>query len=276
MGASSIMGKLMMIQNELEVPKNRYNSYGDYHFRNLEDILDAGKPILEKYKCVMSISDKVVEIGGSNYVEATATLHDTESGESHSVTAYARETMERKKFDSSQLTGSASSYARKYAANGLLAIDDVKDADNQYNDDGPSQDRAEDGGGSSAERADAPVEESTPPASDEESDLPRSKRPAKIDDENFLRIQNIHKLLKDAGHNPNEILAGATAFEGDNGKMVKWIKTLAVLKKKIADGKMKVGSLYYHAEAYSKAAQELGVDENGGPVIDVDDPSIPF
>lgn len=119
---------LSKIQMELKAPKNQYNSFGKYHYRSCEDILTAVKPLLEKYGATLTLSDTVEYIGDRYYVLAYASLEDGD-GRSVSVRAYAREPDEKKGMDSSQITGTASSYARKYALNGLFLIDDVKDAD---------------------------------------------------------------------------------------------------------------------------------------------------
>ena len=124
---NNIYEKLAAIQSELKAPKNQYNSFGKYHYRSCEDIREAIKPILSKYKCVVTISDTVEEIGGRIYIEAEATFTDGTS--SVTVTAHAREEESKKGMDSAQLTGATSSYARKYALNGLFLIDDNKDAD---------------------------------------------------------------------------------------------------------------------------------------------------
>ena len=123
--------KLLAIQNELKAPKAQYNNFGKYKYRNCEDILEALKPILAKNLAVVTVSDEVVPAGERFYVKATAKITDTESGESVETTAFAREEGSKKGMDGSQLTGSFSSYARKYALNGLFAIDDTKDADFQ-------------------------------------------------------------------------------------------------------------------------------------------------
>lgn len=125
----NIYEKLMYIQQELKAPKGQYNSFGKYKYRSCEDILEAAKPVLGKYKAAVFISDCIVEIAGRFYIEATATLTDCETGESLSVSANAREEESKKGMDSSQVTGAASSYARKYALNGLFCIDDTKDSD---------------------------------------------------------------------------------------------------------------------------------------------------
>ena len=121
------MKELIEIQNELKAPKNQKNTFGKYMYRSAEDILEAVKPLLKKYNCHLTISDEMVVLGERYYVKATATL--AKEGESISTTAYAREEEDKKGFDSSQLTGSTSSYARKYALNGLFCIDDTKDSD---------------------------------------------------------------------------------------------------------------------------------------------------
>jgi hypothetical protein len=122
---SELNSKLAEIQKNLNAPKNQYNKFGKYHYRSCEDILEGLKSVLGD--CVLTISDKIIDVGNRIYVEATATI--TLGSESVSVTAYAREEENKKGMDSAQLTGSTSSYARKYALNGLFLIDDNKDAD---------------------------------------------------------------------------------------------------------------------------------------------------
>ena len=121
--------KLVKVQNELKAPKSQYNSFGKYSYRNCEDILEALKPILNEVKAIVNISDEVVLIGDRYYIKATVKFIDTETGEAVEASANAREEDNKKGMDSSQLTGSTSSYARKYALNGLFAIDDTKDSD---------------------------------------------------------------------------------------------------------------------------------------------------
>ena len=125
----SIIEKLMHIQQELKAPKGQYNSFGKYAYRSCEDILESVKPILAKYGCALTLSDEIENVGDRFYVKATAVLHDTEDGGKTGNVAYAREDTDKKGMDGSQITGAASSYARKYALNGLFAIDDTKDAD---------------------------------------------------------------------------------------------------------------------------------------------------
>lgn len=123
------MQKLLKIQTELKAPKNLFNNFGKYKYRNLEGILEAVKPLLAKHNCLLLMSDDVIEVGGRVYVKATATINDIETSEQVSISAVARESAEKKGMDDSQITGTASSYARKYALNGLFLIDDTKDAD---------------------------------------------------------------------------------------------------------------------------------------------------
>lgn len=126
----NIYEKLSAIQNELKCPKSQYNSFGKFRFRSCEDILEAAKPICRKYNALLVLEDTVEAIGDRIYVKAIAVLWDIENpGESLSNQAYAREDFEKKGMDGSQLTGTSSSYARKYALNGLFNIDDTKDAD---------------------------------------------------------------------------------------------------------------------------------------------------
>lgn len=125
-----IYEKLTLIQNELKAPKNQYNSFGKYNYRSCEDILEGLKPVLKKYKAALYITDSIEIVGDRTYVKAVATLADSEvEGSSISNTAYARESDNKKGMDESQVTGATSSYARKYALNGLFLIDDTKDAD---------------------------------------------------------------------------------------------------------------------------------------------------
>jgi len=120
--------KLVKIQTELKAPKNQTNAFGKYKYRSAEDIVEAAKPILFKYDAALLISDEMVQVGERIYVKATATLILDENN-IVSVHGWAREEEVKKGMDAAQITGSASSYARKYALNGLFAIDDTKDSD---------------------------------------------------------------------------------------------------------------------------------------------------
>ena len=127
MESKNIYQKLIEIQSELNVPKDSYNSFGKYNYRNCEDILEAAKPICKNHGLILLLSDTIELIGSRFYVKATATI--TDGKETVSTQAFAREDEIKKGMDGSQITGAASSYARKYALGGLLAIDNNKDAD---------------------------------------------------------------------------------------------------------------------------------------------------
>ena len=121
--------KLLEIQTELKAPKSQYNSFGKYKYRNCEDILEALKPLLAKVKAAVIITDEIVNIAQRFYVKATVKLINVENEEVIETSAYAREPENKKGLDESQITGSTSSYARKYALNAMFAIDDTKDSD---------------------------------------------------------------------------------------------------------------------------------------------------
>ncbi len=125
----TIYEKLANVQSALKAPKSQYNSFGKYNYRNCEDIIEAAKPLLKQNGLLLTISDELAHIGDRFYVKATATVIDITGGTSHSVTAFAREEQDKKGMDGSQVTGASSSYARKYALNGMFAIDDTKDSD---------------------------------------------------------------------------------------------------------------------------------------------------
>lgn len=125
----NIYEKLAEIQKELFVPKGQKNDFGKYNYRSCEDILKTVKPLCEKNKCVLRLLNSIICVGDRNYVEACAELRDLETGETIIATAQAREEAEKKGMDGSQITGSASSYARKYALAGLFCIDNEKDSD---------------------------------------------------------------------------------------------------------------------------------------------------
>ena len=137
----TIREKLKAIQTELKAPKNLYNKFGNYSYRNAEGICEAVKPFLEKYNVTLVIWDEVIEIGGRIYVKAYARIMDCESSKNPAdatatedyitATAYARECESKKGMDDAQITGATSSYARKYALNGLFLLDDTKDVDTE-------------------------------------------------------------------------------------------------------------------------------------------------
>lgn len=130
------MKELINIQSALKAPKDQYNSFGKYKYRNTEGILEAVKPLLLGEKCLLTITDEIVSVEGRHYVKATATITN-EEGNTVSVSAFARETENKSGMDAAQITGAASSYARKYALNGLFCIDDTKDPDETNNGDKP-------------------------------------------------------------------------------------------------------------------------------------------
>ena len=133
-----ILEKLGIIQTKLKAPKNQFNKFGNYYYRNAEDIQEAVKPLLAETKAVLTISDDISVIGDRFYVKATAKLIDAESSDSVEVTAFAREPIERKGMDDAQVTGATSSYARKYALCGLFLLDDTKDPDSMDNSQKPT------------------------------------------------------------------------------------------------------------------------------------------
>jgi hypothetical protein len=123
------MKALSQIQAELSSPKGQFNQFGKYNYRSCEDILQAVKPLLTKYNCLLTLSDELVNIGDRYYIKATVIIRDLETKEFESVTAFAREAENKKGMDESQITGASSSYSRKYALAGLFCIDNEKDAD---------------------------------------------------------------------------------------------------------------------------------------------------
>lgn len=125
----NIYEKLSEIQNELKVPKGQKNTFGNYNYRSCEDIVETSKPICKKHKTVLVLTDGMIQLADRFYIESSAVLYDLESEQKIVNQGYARESLTKKGMDDSQITGAASSYARKYALNGLFAIDDTKDAD---------------------------------------------------------------------------------------------------------------------------------------------------
>ena len=124
-----MLKRLSALQAELKAPKGQYNKFGNYSYRSCEDILEAVKPLLVKHNLTLTVSDSIEQIGERFYVKASAIIRDPDSDKMVTATAYAREPLDVKGMSDSQITGAASSYARKYALNGLFLIDDTKDAD---------------------------------------------------------------------------------------------------------------------------------------------------
>ena len=169
----NIKEKLAVIQQELKVPKSKPNRFGGYKYRNVDMITEAVKPLLKDQKCILTLNDEVVEVGGRVYVKATAVLEETDGEGGVGVSGYAREQLERKKSDDSQLTGAASTYARKRALEGLFLLDDsgdVTDPDEYEEDPEEELDKQE-----AEEQEEAPVERK-----------PRSRRKKK--EEDFMNI----------------------------------------------------------------------------------------
>lgn len=143
--ADNIRQKLQWIQSSLKAPKGQTNKFGGYNYRSAEDILNAVKPLLNVWDCSLVVNDDIVEIAGRVYIKAIASIADSDSEAVITSQAFAREAETKKGMDEAQITGSASSYARKYALNGLFAIDDTKDADatNTHGKDSPKKTTAQ-------------------------------------------------------------------------------------------------------------------------------------
>ena len=178
MNKSKIFEVLAYIQAELKAPKSQYNQFGKYKYRKAEDILEAVKPLLAKYGCVIICTDELVLIGDRYYIKTKVTITCVEDGSSASATAYAREEEKKSGMDGSQVTGASSSYARKYALNGLLCIDDTADSDTTNQ--GPQK---------PAEEAPAPQPTKTPAkpkkVADKSQDAPKKKV---VTDKNIKKI----------------------------------------------------------------------------------------
>lgn len=129
----NIFSRLQAVQMELKAPKDQYNNFGKYSYRSCEDILEAVKPLCQKQGLLLSLTDEIVEMGGRNYIKSIARVIEMETGKDFFTVAFAREDETKKGMDGSQISGCASSYARKYALNGLFCIDDTKDADTRDN-----------------------------------------------------------------------------------------------------------------------------------------------
>lgn len=130
---NNIYSRLQAVQMELKAPKDQYNNFGKYSYRSCEDILEVVKPLCQKQGLLLSLTDEIVEMGGRNYIKSIARVIEMETGKDFFTVAFAREDETKKGMDGSQISGCASSYARKYALNGLFCIDDTKDADSRDN-----------------------------------------------------------------------------------------------------------------------------------------------
>ena len=138
----NVYEKLANVQSALKAPKGQYNAFGKYKYRSCEDIVESVKPLLKQNGLLLTLTDELLCVVDRFYVKATATIIDTADGNSISVCAYAREEESKKGMDGSQVTGASSSYARKYALNGIFAIDDNKDSDSTNTGDGQEQPKA--------------------------------------------------------------------------------------------------------------------------------------
>lgn len=135
----NVYEKLAAVQSALKAPKGQYNSFGKYKYRSCEDIVESVKPLLKQNGLLLTLTDEIINISDRFYVKATATIIDTAEGKTVSVCAFAREEESKKGMDGSQVTGASSSYARKYALNGIFAIDDTKDSDSTNTGDEPKE-----------------------------------------------------------------------------------------------------------------------------------------
>lgn len=158
--------KLAAIQSALKAPKSQYNEFGKYKYRKAEDILESVKPLLSENGCTLTCTDELVLIGDRYYIKATAILTDAESGATVATTAFAREEEEKKGMDGSQITGASSSYARKYALNGLLCIDDTADSDTTNQGDSKPTKAPK-----KATKATAPTPQAAPGQADDKADM---------------------------------------------------------------------------------------------------------
>jgi hypothetical protein len=159
----NVYEKLSIVQSKLKVSKDNFNSFGNYKYRSCEDILEGAKPLLKEVSAIVTLTDTVELIGDRFYIKATATFIDTEKGETVSVNAFAREDVTKKGMDLAQVTGSVSSYARKYALNGLFCIDDTKDSDatNKHGGEDTDNTHSDDIGGYTPPKADKPKDTGT-------------------------------------------------------------------------------------------------------------------
>ena len=174
-----IYEKLLQIQTKLKAPKSSYNTFGSFYYRTCEDILEALKPLLKETKTVVLIRDEVVRMDERYYIKAVVRFIDCETGEAIEGYAYAREEREKKGADSSQITGAASSYARKYALNGLFCIDDTKDADSSH---------------------------TTQKAASENKNTSQRDTSSKIDNKKIQIIQDLAKKYEDRGMKIEKLL----------------------------------------------------------------------
>lgn len=200
---SKIYAKLQAIQTALKAPKSQFNKFGGYYYRKAEDILEAVKPLLAENGCILTIEDDLVYLEGRYYIKATATICAVEDGSSVCTTAFAREEAEKKGMDGSQVTGASSSYARKYALNGLLCIDDTADSDTTNV--GP------------AEPAEKPADEAKAPRTRKTSTAPAKAQEAPkktvITDKNIKRVVDWVCQVPEGLAREERVAKAETAYE---------------------------------------------------------------
>jgi hypothetical protein len=194
-----IIEELARIQKDLKAPKGNFNSFGKYKYRSCEDILEAVKPILNG--CVLTLTDEIENIGDRYYIKATVTLLGTDN--SISVSAYARESLDKKGMDDSQITGTASSYARKYALNGLFCIDDTKDAD-ATNTHGKTED------------------------TEEEKEIVQKARTTKID---AIKIKSLETLAQEKGKTVDQLEAVSKALFKKSHKDINTLEYVTLIER---------------------------------------------
>ena len=204
-----IYEKLLTVQQKLKAAKGHYSDFGNYYYRSCEDITEAVKPLLMEVKAVLLLTDEIVTVGGRIYVKAVAKLLDVESDGVVEVCGYAREAESRLKFDVAQLTGTASSYARKYALNGLFALDDAKDADAMP----PAQQQAEKPTGGSQKPAPQQTEKSA----------------AKVASHQLAQLQD---MAKQKGVAINSIVKDCQLAQLQDMTMAQWAQTMNGLRKR--------------------------------------------
>ena len=205
----TICDKLRMVQQKLKAPKNQYNSFGKYRYRSCEDILEGVKPLLEEVGAAIVLTDCIEQVGDRFYIKATATFMD--GSDTICNTAYARESDDKKGMDASQITGTASSYARKYALNGLLLIDDTKDADTDENhNEAVGRSRSE-----AAKKGQATKEQNAADSANQ------------IITEKDLKV--LQELMKNKGFSPDQKWKGKELKDLTNAE---WVAAVAWLEKK--------------------------------------------
>lgn len=205
-----IYEKLLTVQQKLKAAKGHYSDFGNYYYRSCEDITEAVKPLLMEAKAVLLLTDEVVTVGGRIYVKTVARLLDVESDGVVEVCGYAREAESRLKFDVAQLTGTASSYARKYALNGLFALDDAKDADAMP----PAQQQGEE-----------PADSSQKPANSGGAAKPAAKATSK-------QLGQLQAMAKQKGVTVDSIVKGYQLAQLQDMTTAQWAQTMNSLRKR--------------------------------------------